>query len=128
MSLLLVMRNPNHAMSSYSLKVIEDMLLFNSVFYNRVLQICGPQNSLAGFQTLADQAFPWSFLKATVKACDDLPSSFHSYLLREQSMQASKRNLILGLVGVAVLLISMLLYAQWNASHNYNLDQIQLPN
>jgi hypothetical protein len=42
-------------------------------------------------------------------------------------MQASKRNLIFGLVGMAVLLISMLVYAQVNASHNYDLDQVEIP-
>ena len=41
-------------------------------------------------------------------------------------MSASKRKLIIGLVGMAVLLISMLVYAQINASHNYNLDPVQL--
>jgi hypothetical protein len=40
-------------------------------------------------------------------------------------MNASKRNLILGLVGMALLLISMLVYAQVSASHNYDLGNVQ---
>ena len=37
----------------------------------------------------------------------------------------SKRNLILGMVGMALLLIGMLVYAQVNASHNYDLGNVQ---
>lgn len=42
-------------------------------------------------------------------------------------MQASQRNLIFGLLGMAVLLVAMLVYAQVNASHNYDLEQLQTP-
>lgn len=41
------------------------------------------------------------------------------------TMDTTKRNLIVGLVGVAMLLISMLVYAQINASYNYDLGEIQ---
>lgn len=75
----------------------------------------------------AGPAFPWLCKEAARQAatfCHPEPVAIKT---QEQPMQASQRNLILGLVGMAVLLISMLVYAQYNASHNYNLDQMQLP-
>lgn len=36
-------------------------------------------------------------------------------------MNKSKRNLIVGMAGIAALLISVLIYAQFNAAHNYEL-------
>jgi formate hydrogenlyase subunit 3/multisubunit Na+/H+ antiporter MnhD subunit len=38
-------------------------------------------------------------------------------------VDASKRNLIAGLVGIVVLLIGVLLYAQVTASHNFDLSE-----
>ena len=40
-------------------------------------------------------------------------------------MDTSKRNLIVGLAGIAILLISVLVYAQVNAAHNYELPELQ---
>jgi len=40
-------------------------------------------------------------------------------------MNKSKRNLIVGMAGIAVLLVSVLVYAQYNAAHNYELPQFQ---
>ncbi|MCS7465885.1 hypothetical protein NZK35_04255 [Stieleria sp. ICT_E10.1] len=40
-------------------------------------------------------------------------------------MDTSKRNLIVGLAGIAILLISVLVYAQKNAAHNYELPEFQ---
>ena len=43
-------------------------------------------------------------------------------------MDPSKRNLVTGLIGVAILLIGILVYAQVNASQNFELpDQGQHP-
>ncbi len=36
-------------------------------------------------------------------------------------MDATKRNLLIGLAGIAILLVSVLVYAQINASRNYDL-------
>jgi hypothetical protein len=71
-------------------------------------------------------AFSLVFRNRGERACDDLPSRISATNNQEQTMSASKRKLIIGLVGMAVLLISMLVYAQINASHNYNLDPVQL--
>ncbi len=40
-------------------------------------------------------------------------------------MNKSKRNLIAGMAGIAVLLVSVLVYAQFNAAHNYELPEFQ---
>lgn len=40
-------------------------------------------------------------------------------------MDTFKRNLIVGLAGMALLLLSVLIYAQVNASHNYDLSDFQ---
>ena len=40
-------------------------------------------------------------------------------------MDKSKRNLVVGLAGIAVLLVSVLIYAQVNAAHNYELPEFQ---
>jgi hypothetical protein len=41
------------------------------------------------------------------------------------SMNKSTRNLIVGMAGIAVLLIGVLVYAQYNAAHNYQLPEFQ---
>ncbi len=40
-------------------------------------------------------------------------------------MNATKRNFVLGLIGIALLLISMLVYAQVGAARNYDLTGVQ---
>lgn len=40
-------------------------------------------------------------------------------------MDATKRNLLVGLAGIAILLLSILIYAQVNASHNFDLSAYQ---
>jgi formate hydrogenlyase subunit 3/multisubunit Na+/H+ antiporter MnhD subunit len=40
-------------------------------------------------------------------------------------MDVSKRNLITGLVGIVLLLIGVLVYAQVTASHNFELGEYQ---
>ncbi len=40
-------------------------------------------------------------------------------------MDKSKRNLIVGIAGIAVLLVGVLLYAQFNAADNYHLPEFQ---
>lgn len=40
-------------------------------------------------------------------------------------MEPSKRRLAVGLVGIAMLLISVLVYAQINAAHNYEGPEVQ---
>lgn len=37
-------------------------------------------------------------------------------------MDATRRNLLAGLAGLAILLVSILIYAQVNASHNFDLS------
>ena len=50
-------------------------------------------------------------------SCDVLP--------RRTSMDAAKRNLAIGLVGMLILLISVLVYAQVNASYNFDLGKYE---
>ncbi len=38
-------------------------------------------------------------------------------------MDASKRNLVFGLVGIAILLIGVLVYAQLSAAHHFELNE-----
>jgi hypothetical protein len=38
-------------------------------------------------------------------------------------MDVTKRNLIVGLAGIAILMISVLVYAQFNAAHNFELEE-----
>ena len=40
-------------------------------------------------------------------------------------MGVTKRNLLIGLAGIVVLLVSMLVYAQVNAARNYDVDGYQ---
>jgi len=40
-------------------------------------------------------------------------------------MDVSQRNLLIGLAGIAILLVSILAYAQVNASRNYDLPEFQ---
>ncbi|TWU45822.1 hypothetical protein Q31b_09980 [Novipirellula aureliae] len=40
-------------------------------------------------------------------------------------MNTTNRNLVIGLAGLMILLISILIYSQVNASHNYDLGSFQ---
>ena len=42
-------------------------------------------------------------------------------------MDVSKRNLLISLVGIAILLVGALAYAQFNASQNYDLPELRQP-
>lgn len=60
-------------------------------------------------------------------ACDVLPCSTSpaSTLItcdyEEVGVSTAKRKLAIGLIGIAILLVSILVYAQFNASRNYDL-------
>jgi hypothetical protein len=43
-------------------------------------------------------------------------------------MDVTKRNLIAGLAGIAILMISVLVYAQFNAACNFDLEEFQRTN
>jgi hypothetical protein len=43
-------------------------------------------------------------------------------------MDVTKRNLIVGLAGIAILMISVLVYAQFNAARNFDLEEFQRTN
>ena len=58
--------------------------------------------------------------------CDVLPES-HPARFKDISMDASKRNLLTGLVGVAILLIGILVFAQVNAARNSDLGEYAQP-
>lgn len=52
--------------------------------------------------------------------CDVLPDSFASDDRGESSMDSAKRNLVIGFVGLVLLLIGVLVFAQFSASKNFD--------